>query len=79
MKHSVKEIIKGTTANLAYCQGGKLFYSVVVEDLVYTFPVDVSNRDEVGDGVFELEHKAITLMRYIRMAIKTEEIRWAKD
>lgn len=78
MKHSIKEIVKGTTANLVNCQGGKLFYSVVVEDTRYTFPIDVSDRDEVGDGIFELSHKAITLMRYIRKAISSEEIRWAK-
>lgn len=76
MKHTITEIVKGNTAKLMYCQGGKLYYSVDVEDTRYTFPVDVTDRDEVGDGVFALEDKAIILMRYIRKAIKAEEIRW---
>ena len=86
MKHSIKEIVKGTTANLAYSQSGKLYYTVMVansednvagtEYTLYTFPVDVTDRDDVGDSRFELTHKAITLMRYIRKAIKSEEIRW---
>jgi len=83
MKHSIKEIVKDNTAILEYSQSGKLYYSVEVADSTYsvtatkyTFPVDVTNSDDVGDSRFELTHKAITLMRYIRKAIKSEEIRW---
>lgn len=76
MKHTVTEIVKGNKAKLAYCQAGKLFYTVEVDDTKYTFPIDVTDRNEVGDGVFELEDKAIIFMRYIRKAIKAEEIRW---
>jgi hypothetical protein len=77
MKHTITQIVKGTTARLKYCQGGKLYYTVRVEDTNYTFPVDVTDRGEVGDGIFLLEDKAITLMRYIRKAIESEEIRWS--
>tara|TARA_R110000868_G_scaffold76573_6_gene220182 strand:- start:12646 stop:12897 length:252 start_codon:yes stop_codon:yes gene_type:complete len=78
MKHTITQIVKGTTARLQYCQAGKLFYTVRVEDIKYTFPVDVTDINEVGDGIFLLEDKAITLMRYIRKAIASEEIRWEK-
>jgi hypothetical protein len=79
MKHTITQIVKGTTARLQYCQGGKLYYTVRVEDTKYTFPVDVTDKAEVGDGIFLLEDKAITLMRYIRKAIASEEIRWEKS
>lgn len=78
MKHTITQIVKGTTARLQYCQGGKLYYAVRVEDTKYTFPVDVTDKAEVGDGIFLLEDKAITLMRYIRKAMASEELRWAK-
>jgi len=79
MRHTITEIVKETTARLTHSQGGKLYYAVDVEDLTYTFPVDVTDRDDVGDAMFELEHKAITLMRYIRKAMDSTEIRWEES
>ena len=82
MEYNIKEIVKGNTARLAYCQGGKLYYTITIdrggwvdEDTHYTFPVDITDRGDVGDARFELSHKAITLMRYIRKAIKSDELR----
>lgn len=76
MKHKLIQIVKGTTAKLAYCKGGKLFYQVDVEDTRYTFPIDVTDLNEVGDATFELEDKASIFMRYIRKSIDSETIRW---
>jgi hypothetical protein len=73
MKHKLIEIVKGTTAKLAYCRGGKLFYQVDVDNTRYTFPIDVTDRNEVGDATFELEDKASIFMRYIRKAIAEME------
>lgn len=75
---NVKDIVKGTTAKLAYCSGGKLYYQVDTEDSRYTFPIDVTDLEEVGDAVFQLEDKAMLFMRYIRKAIKNEELRFEK-
>lgn len=69
MKHALIDIVKGTTANLAFCRGGKLFYQVLVDDTIYTFPIDVTNLDEVGKATFELQDKTSIFMRYIRKAI----------
>jgi len=41
---------------------------------IATFPVDVTNKDEIGNASFLVSDKAITLMRYIRKAIKDETI-----
>ena len=77
-KFNLKDIVKGTTAKLAYCSGGKLYYQVDVEDSRYTFPIDVRDTEEVGDAIFNLEEKAMLFMRYIRKAIKNEELRFEK-
>ena len=61
--HKLIDIVKGTTAKLEFCRGGKLFYSVCVEDTKYTFPIDVTDRNEVGDATFQLEDKASIFMR----------------
>lgn len=68
--HRLVEIVKGNTATLEFCRGGKLFYSVCVGDTKYTFPIDVTDRAEVGDATFELTDKASIFMRYINKAIK---------
>lgn len=75
MPHRVVEIVKGNTAKLEYCRGGKLFYSVCVGETKYTFPIDVTDRAEVGDATFNLEDKASMFMRYINKAIKAYESR----
>lgn len=83
MKHKLIEIVKGNKAKLAYCRGGRLFYQVEVENTRYTFPIDVTDSNEVGDAIFEIEDKASIFMRYIRKAINALEgdnpekmIRW---
>ena len=73
MKHKVIDLVKGTTAKLAYCKSGKLFYTIDVDDTRYIFPIDVTDRNEVGDATFELEDKAMIFMRYINKAIKALE------
>lgn len=81
--HGLVKIVKGNTATLEFCRGGKLFYSVKVDKTTYTFPIDVTDRAEVGDATFELTDKASMFMRYIRKAINALEgddsdamIRW---
>lgn len=83
--HKMVEIVKGTTAKLEFCRSGKLFYSIIVEDTKYTFPIDVTDRNEVGDAIFQTVDKASIFMRYINKAIKALEgnepdnmIRWEK-
>jgi hypothetical protein len=53
-----------------------MFYNIVNPrgEKIAIFPIDVSNRDEIGNAAFEPSHKAITLMRYIRKAIDSETL-----
>jgi hypothetical protein len=83
MKHKLVEIVRGNVAKLAYSKSGRLFYQVDVDNTRYTFSIDITDRDEVGDATFELEDKASMFMRYIRKGIKAldgdnsdDMIRW---
>jgi hypothetical protein len=73
---SITELVKDNTATFVYFRDGNMIYDIVDSQgkKVATFPVDVSNKDEIGNAAFEAKHKAITLMRYIRKAVKEETI-----
>jgi len=77
LKHTTTEMVRNQNmATLDCCIGSKLMYSFIVEDVKYTVPVDVSDRAEVGDATFNLTEKTMLLMRWIRKAIKDNELRW---
>jgi hypothetical protein len=73
---TIIELVKNNTAKFVYFRDGSMVYDILDEQnrKVATFPVDVSNKDEIGNAAFEATHKAITLMRYIRKAVKDETI-----
>lgn len=77
LKHTTTQMVRnGNMATLDCCIGSKLMYKFVVDDIVYTVPVDVSERAEVGDAVFNLTEKVMLLMRWINKSIKSDELRW---
>lgn len=57
---NLKELIKSTVVFTEY-RKGNLWYLVVDHD--FTFPVPI---EDVGDGIFKAQDKAILFMRYIR-------------
>jgi len=79
LKHSLIEMVQNKNmAKYINCQGQKLMYEFTVDNIKYEFPIDIGDKDEIGNAVFEQEHKCITLMRYIRKAIESNEIRFYK-
>lgn len=54
-----------------YC-GGNLYYTVSVEDNTYMFHIN-TDPEEVGTADFPCEIKAITVMRYIKKCIDSDE------
>ena len=54
-----------------YC-GGNLYYTVEVDSDTYLFNIN-TDPTEVGVAVFSAEVKAVTLMRWIRMCMDSEE------
>ena len=73
---TLKDAVKGTTANLKYVCAGVLYYTIFIKsetgDGEYQFPVDMNDKEDVGSTYFYPEYKAITLMRYIRKAMGNE-------
>jgi hypothetical protein len=68
MKHTLKEIVSGTTAKLSYICAGVAYYDIKVEDSIYQLSID-SMEDEWKTTYLYTEFKAITLMRWIRKSI----------
>lgn len=67
MVHNIKDIVKGNTAHMLYYRHQIVYYSVVVNEVKYSFPVPL---DDVQDATLHHEEKAMMLMRYIRMSLK---------
>ena len=72
----ISELVKDNIAVFSHYRNDMLYYDVVNEDdeKVCTFPIDVSNKKDIGTATFSNNLKAITLMRYIRKAIGSESI-----
>ena len=63
-KYDIKEMVKDSKkARFVRFRKGELIY---VTECGFEFPVPV---DDVGDGIFNAEEKAMLLMRYIRKHI----------
>lgn len=66
---NIKEIVKNNTAYFKYYRHNHIYYTVTVADVQYIFPIELDSK-EIGDSSFNDQEKAITLMRYINMALK---------
>lgn len=72
---SIKDVVmNGNIATISHCIAGKIYYEVATPEATYQFPVDMNDTEDVGTTTFPKEIKAITLMRYVRKAIKNEEL-----
>lgn len=78
MKHTVTQLTK-QQAQLQFYKSGVLTYSIrIAEDkeigaihvTTYTFPIDITDKKDVGEGRFNRDEKAIMLLRWINRAIK---------
>jgi hypothetical protein len=63
----IKDVVKNNVARFSFYRAGHAFYEVEVEGTKYKFPV---NLEDLGTATLLAEHKAITLMRYIRKALE---------
>ena len=69
---SIKDAVTNSTAKFSHAIAGVLYYHLFVNNEVYQFPVDMNDKDDVGTTTFVNEYRGITLMRYIRKAIVSE-------
>ena len=73
MKHTLKEIVKDTTAVLQYVINGVAFYNIDVQDTLYQLGINTTLPD-AKDATFDMTEKAIMFMRWIRKAIDNNEL-----
>lgn len=73
---NILEIVKDNIARFSCYREGELFYEVIdtSEIVICMFPINIRDTKDIGSAVFNAEHKAITLMRYIRLAKKNETL-----
>lgn len=72
---TLKQIVKGRAKLDCVRGGGVASYIITSENnKEYLLDIDLSNKTDVGDGVFKTEEKAIYLMRWIRRAIDKGEL-----
>jgi hypothetical protein len=64
---NTKNIVKDNTATFSFYRAGYMYYEVVVKGQHYRFPVSL---EDLGTATLLREHKAITLMRYIRKTLE---------
>lgn len=74
MKQVVSELKTDRTkmAKFNYFCGGNLYYNVDFGGETYQFYINAT-PDEVGSAIFNCDIKAISLLRYIRKCIDSEE------
>jgi len=64
---NIKNIVKNNVARFSFYRAGHMYYEVAVDGQLYRFPVSL---EDLGTATLVAEHKAITLMRYIRKALE---------
>lgn len=69
---TLKEAVINTKCKFSHAITGTLYYVLEVGTDKYQFPIDMNDKVDVGNAVFEAEYRGITLMRYIRKAMETE-------
>lgn len=68
-------IIKGAQAKFSFYRNGMLYYEIIKDGVAtHIFPVNIEDKNDIGSATFCSDHKAITLMRYLRKSIENESI-----
>ncbi len=67
-------VMNDNLATISHVIAGIIYYEVKTQNATYQFPIDCTNAEDVGTATFHSTIKAITLMRYVRKAIKNEEL-----
>nr|DAT77724.1 MAG TPA: hypothetical protein [Caudoviricetes sp.] len=72
---TLKEIVKlEEPAVFSHAIAGVLYYKIAHGNIEIMFPIDMNNKDDVGTTTFVSSYKPITLMRYIRKAIDSDNL-----
>ncbi len=66
------EIVNGTMAKLSHICNGKAYFQIETKEYLYQLEINLMN-DEWKDVYVYSTYKAITLMRWIRKGIETND------
>jgi hypothetical protein len=72
MKHTLKEIVKGTDANMVHICEGKVYYEIDIDNSTYLLEINSMDRDWKGTYITS-KFKTIHLMRWIRKGIEEND------
>lgn len=72
---TLKEIVTlPNSAKFSHAIAGVLYYTIEADDKIIMFPIDMNDKEDVGTATFEAEYKPLTLMRYIRKAMNSDQL-----
>lgn len=72
---TLKEIVTlPSPAKFSHAIAGVLYYTIETDDKTIMFPIDMNDKEDVGTATFEAEYKPLTLMRYIRKAMNSDQL-----
>lgn len=72
---TLKEIVTlPSPAKFSHAIAGVLYYTIEADDKTIMFPIDMNDKEDVGTATFEAEYKPLTLMRYIRKAMNSDQL-----
>jgi len=69
MNINIKDLIQNNTVEMERYRAQHIYYVIAYERKLYSFPVPL---EDVQDATLHSSEKAITMMRYIRMAINNK-------
>jgi hypothetical protein len=72
MKHSLKDLVKNTTANLTHVCEGKVFYQILVDKTLYQLEIDSLSEDWRATYLTP-SMKALHLMRWLRKGLEKND------
>jgi hypothetical protein len=78
---TIKEIVKNNKAVFTHYRAGNLYYDIVDGEngnKICSVPVDLENKEDIGNASYGAEMKAMYLMRYITKAQKEDSLTFYK-
>lgn len=68
------DIVRDNVAKLTHVVAGVLYYRIETAKMVYIFTVDMNDKEDVGNARFDIEHKAMHLVRYFNKAVANNSL-----
>lgn len=72
---NITKIVKNNKAIFDFYRNDYLYYNIINKEGIklYSFHIDISDKKDIAGATFNNEYNAITLMRYIRKCIESNE------